>query len=201
MLVRRVSLSAPELAGFHRQVELVIAVLVLLVHPIEDVRKPADASLAEHEPEAREPIQRAREHDTGEKLGGGNLEHRGAGGAVSQVVFLLHGLVGGLANGIARGVERDRHAAFLRRLPERIPGGMPDGEHGGGHGEVSALEPEPRRAPELSRGRRGIMVGNAREADEAPWIALAEARRPVVVDLVHRLDQLAVQAVYEIYND
>src|SRR2546425_1739515 len=73
-----------------------------------------------------------------------------------------------------------------------ISGGMPDGEHGGGHGEVSALEPEPRRAPELSRGRRGIMVGNAREADEAPWIALAEARRPVVVDLVHRLDQLAV---------
>src|SRR2546425_12121722 len=36
------------------------------------------------------------------------------------------------------------------------------------------------------------MIRNARETDEAPWIALAEVRRPVVVDLVHRLDQLAV---------
>jgi len=36
------------------------------------------------------------------------------------------------------------------------------------------------------------VAGNAREADEALGIALAEVGRPVVVDLVHRLDELAV---------
>src|SRR2546428_11345396 len=184
MLVRRVPLPAPELAGLHRQVELVIAVLVLLVHPFEDVRKPADASLAEHELEAREPIQGAREHDAREKLRGDNLEHRGASGAVSQVIFLLHGLVGRLANGIARGVERDRHAAFLRRRPERIPRGMPDGKYGGGHPEVSALEAEPRRAPELGRPRGRIMIRKARETHAGPRTSLAEVRRPTLVDLV-----------------
>src|SRR5262245_39643889 len=42
VLVRRVSLAAPELARLHREIELVVAVVVLLVHAVEDVRQPAD---------------------------------------------------------------------------------------------------------------------------------------------------------------
>ena len=192
MLVGREPLAAPQLTGFHRQVELVVAVFVLFVHPLEHIRKPAHARLAEHELKSREPIQGAREHDAGEELGGDELEQGGAGGPVSQVVFLLHRLVGRLAHGVAGRVERDRHAAFLSRFPERIPGGMPDGERGRGDGEIGALEAEPRRAPELARRCGRIVTGDAREPDEPPGIGLAEVGRPVVVDLVHGLDELAI---------
>src|SRR5262245_49640872 len=41
--VRRVSLAAPERARLHREVELVVAVFVLLVLAVEDVRQPAHA--------------------------------------------------------------------------------------------------------------------------------------------------------------
>src|SRR5438876_2439727 len=192
VLIGRIALPAPQLARLHREVELVVAVLVPLVHPVEDVRQPAHAGLAEHELETREAIESAREHYARQKLGGGDLEHGRAGGAVAEVVLLLHRIVGRLANGIARRVERDRHATFLSGFPQRIPRPMPDGKRGSGHGEVGALETEPRRTPELRRRRHRIVVRNAREPDEAPGIGLAEVGGPAVVDLVDRLDELAV---------
>src|SRR2546425_8324316 len=63
VLIGRIALPAPQLARLHREVELVVPVLVLLVHPVEDVRQPAHAGLAEHELETREAIESAREHD------------------------------------------------------------------------------------------------------------------------------------------
>src|SRR5262245_11022537 len=192
VLIGRVPLAPPELAGLHRQIELVVAVLVLLVHAIQDIGKPRHAGLAEHELELRKAIEGARENDAREELGRDDLEHGGAGGAVSQVVFLLHRLVRGLARRIARRVERDRHAALLGRLPERIPGAVPDGVGCGRHGEVGALEAQTRGAPELARCRGRLVAGDAREPDEAPGIALAEVGGPVVVDLVHGLDQLTI---------
>src|SRR2546425_9592024 len=127
-----------------------------------------------------------------EKLGGGDLDHGRARGAVAEVVLLLHRIVGQLANGIAGRVKRDRHATLLRGVPQRIPRPMPDGKRGSGHGEVGALEPEPGRTPELLRRGHRIVVRNAREPDEAPGIRLAEIGGPAVVDLVDRLDELAV---------
>src|SRR5262249_21545988 len=52
-LERRLALPAPVVARSHRQAEIAEAVLPLEVHPVERVRDPADAALAERDADAR----------------------------------------------------------------------------------------------------------------------------------------------------
>src|SRR5688500_6681533 len=52
-LERRLALAPPVIARLHRQAEVAEAVFPLEVHAVQRVRDPADATLAEHDPEIR----------------------------------------------------------------------------------------------------------------------------------------------------
>src|SRR5216683_2807881 len=134
-------------------------VLVLVVHTPEDIGNPARPTLAEHELHARVALQRAREDDTRQELGTGELEQGESGRAPLGGILLSHPLIGGLAHGVAGGVEGDGDLALLGRGPQGVPIAMPDRLYRGGDGKVGAFEAERAARRSSAAARAGASLG------------------------------------------
>src|SRR6267142_1522890 len=90
LLIGRVALALEVVAGLHLEAERAPAVLVLRVQPIEDVRQPRHARLAQDELEVRVLLAGTRGDERHEHFHGVELEERRAHEAPLDHVLLLH---------------------------------------------------------------------------------------------------------------
>src|SRR5215831_16702310 len=123
LLIGHVALALEVVAGLQLEAQRAAAVLVLGVEPVEHVRQPGHARLAEDEVEQRVFLAGTRSDDRDEHFHGVELEKSGAHEAPLDHVLLLHLRGVGRADALeARGVEGDGEAALGGGLPQRIPG-------------------------------------------------------------------------------
>src|SRR5213594_1392738 len=179
VLERRLALAAPLVARLHLESEVAEAVLPLVVHAIKRVGDPADAALAERDPDVRVALEDGAADDGGQDADQVELEARDGGeeGGPTDQALLLVDLAGRHRR---EGVEVQREVHVVHRLPERLPDRMPHGLHVPRARELHAAQTEPADAIDLFHGSVDVAVGQAREPDEPRGVVLAEVHEPVV---------------------
>src|SRR5438046_9246846 len=123
VLERRLALAAPVVARLHREPEVAEAVLPLVVHAIERVGDPADAALAERDPDVRVALEDGAADDRRQDADQVELEARDGGeeGGLTDHPPLLVDLAGRhRREGVE--VQREVHVVHRRRSEERRVG-------------------------------------------------------------------------------
>src|SRR5437899_3792847 len=190
-LKRALALAAPVVARLHLQAEVAEAVLPLEVHPVERVGDPADAALAERDPDPRVALEDAGADDGGQDVDEVHLEAGHAGeerGAPGQAGLAIAHALGQRRERVE--VEREIHV--VHRAPERLPHRMPHGLHLPRARELEPAQPALGDAVRLGHGGVDVAVGQAREPDLTVGMMAAEVHEPVVVDPEHLRSRLVV---------
>src|SRR5215472_9056197 len=128
VLERRLALPTPILTRLPLQRQVLVLILVLEVHAIEDVGDPADAALAKGDPEVRVALEDRPPHEGGQDIRQRHLKEAQAAvhqGPLGEPRVLLAQL--GRHRG--EGVEVQRHADGVNGLPEGLPHRMPHRLH------------------------------------------------------------------------
>src|ERR1700730_17426016 len=167
LLIGRVALALEVVAGLHLEPEGTPAVLVLRVQPVEDVRQPRHARLAQDELEVRILLAGARGNERHEHFHGIELEEGRAYETPLDHVLLLH--LRGIRRAQpleTRGVEGDREVALGRGLTQRLPMVVIERQPHALEGQAAAREPHRGAAPHFGGGHERVVVGNDGERED-----------------------------------
>ena len=178
-------LPTPVARRLHLQPDGVVPVLVLRIHPLNDIRYPPDSALPENELEVGVAHASPRVHGTNQELRPRQLEQALPKPVISYCI-LFRCISLGFSGRNPERVEGDRHVALIGNGPQHIPLLLVHGRAHLGDVYLSALKPHFRGLSQLrGRGLR-IMADNTPQCPKPIRSSLHEFTHPLVVDVIDR---------------